>query len=288
MVSGKRSSRRQRREPVRHPIPVQRLRAQPRSRPDNEGRLPQYDSPMLGKLCHVPPETLPLYACLAIVNADMAGAPANTCVPVCYQLVGALEHLGFDAEAMAAHVSITRDDGRGRPFELGVQGRPTVSADQTTNGHCVLYASSFRRFVDPTIVQAPGLLAAASDDTGFTLPVVLPVSGRDQVVDNRLSTQRAPFTLLWTCYPQWTGVFAPLLGGRVAQAMPYGRLLLAHTVVHLLQEMAQLYDLRQLHSLYPQLGALMSGRATLPPLPEEPPAAFVQIYRERSATTGTG
>ncbi|MGH3378873.1 MAG: hypothetical protein ACRDP6_29505, partial [Actinoallomurus sp.] len=92
---------------------------------------------------------------------------------------------------------------------------------------------------------------------------------------------KGPFLISWMLFPEWTSALAPALRGDLAAAMPYGTLGLAHTVLDLLRGLGQLRpDVRRLNSMYPKLGALLSGREQLPELPAEPPAAFLRMRRE--------
>jgi len=244
--------------------------------------MPEFQPAMFGKLTVVPVELVPLYASLAVVHADMSGAPAGICVPVCYQLAGALGYLGFDAEVMAACATVFHRDRQDTKFaDVGVWDRPPkVRLDGTTDGHVVLWAGSFRRLVDPTIVQAPELLAAARDDLAFTLPVVLSVASREQLASQSLATVKGPFLITWMLFPEHTGALKPMLGGDIGAALPYGSLVLAHTVLDVLRALGRVRpDLRRLRNLYPQLGALLTGRSQLPGLPDDAPAAFMRIRR---------
>ena len=58
------------------------------------------------------------------MHLELSGNIVNACLPVCYQIVGALRHFGFAAEAMAAYVEVSKD-GR-RYGGIGVNGRATV------------------------------------------------------------------------------------------------------------------------------------------------------------------
>lgn len=286
-MGSKRSSRRIRRDPVRRPIIVHRGDTSSGSSTppavDDAARVPEFESTMFGMLGGVAVEQLPLYTALSVVHHDMGGAPAGSCVSICHQLAGALDHLGFSAEVMVACATIfDREDQEVKYADVGVWDRqPIVRPDGTTDGHVVLWAGSFRRLVDPTIVQAPALLEAARDDELFTLPVVLPMDSREKLLSaESLATFKGPFLLSWMLFPDWAPALAPALRGDLAAAMPYGTLSLAHTVLDLLRGLGQLRsDVRRLNSMYPKLGALLSGREQLPALPTEPPAAFLRLRR---------
>lgn len=293
---GKRSSRRNRREPVRHPIVVRAseptispVPAARRAIEPGPSRMPEFEPVMYGMLAKVAVEVVPLYTALAVVHADMSGAPANACVPICYQLAGALEHLGFDAEVMAACATVyDRDQQEVKYADVGVWERPPiVRADGTTDGHAVLWAASFRRLVDPTIAQAPQLVKAARDDVKFTLPTILPVRSREYLLSTpAVAAPKGPYLISWMLFPDWTGALAPALEGELGDALPYGSLALAHSCLQVLHALAgERDDVRRLRNLYPYLGDLLAGRRQLPALPAEPPAAFQRI---RHAARGQG
>jgi hypothetical protein len=54
-------------------------------------------------------------------------------------LNGALEHLGFASEVIAARARVTRD-GDANPDHLGVNQAPRLREDGSTDGHAVLWA----------------------------------------------------------------------------------------------------------------------------------------------------
>jgi hypothetical protein len=248
----------------------------------NAPRVPEFEPFAYKALLGIPLELLPLYTPLALMHDEMSGAPANSCIPVCYQIAGALGHLGFDAEVMAAYATVSRrQDGQvTKVVYVGVSDRPpTVRSDGMTDGHVVLWVGSFRRMVDPTIVQAPLLLAAARHDPGFTIPAVLPVASRERLLAaGSLGTLREPFFIEWKLRPEWTGALAAALGGDIGAALPYGSLRLAHTAVDILRFLGTARpDMGRLSQLYPELEGLLTGHSELPRLPAEPPAAFVRI-----------
>jgi hypothetical protein len=138
--------------------------------------MPEFESPMFGMLDSVTVEQVPLYTALAAVHYEMSGAPPQACVSICYQLAGALRHLGLQAEVMAACATVfDRDDQQVKHADVGRWDRaPIVRPDGTTDGHVVLWAESGRRLVDPTIVQAPVLLEAARKDRLSRCPSYCP------------------------------------------------------------------------------------------------------------------
>ncbi|MFI0449770.1 hypothetical protein [Actinomadura sp. 6N118] len=294
MSDRKRSSRRNRRPPVRHSIKVREVsataeRATATPQPESMPRMPAFEPVMFGMLAKVSVELVPLYTALAVVHDDMSGAHANACVPICHQLAGALAHLGFDAEVMTACAQVGDRDRQDVTYaDIGVWDRPPiVRPDGTTDGHVVLWANSFRRLVDPTIAQAPMLMEAARTDVQFTLPTILPVASREQLLSMpTISTAKGPYLITWMLLPDWNEALMPALFGDIGEAMPYATLALAYECLHVMRALGEeRTDLRQLHNRYPRLGDLLAGRRQLPELPSEPPAAFVRIRR---AARGTG
>jgi len=270
---GKRNTKRQRREPVRRPIPEARLTAPAPRLPHDPGApvLPaEVGSPMLGSLVKGPIEALPLYAILTAVHLELAGNIVNACLPVCYQIVGALRHFGFTAETMAAYVEVTRD---GRHFGgIGVHGKATVYPDGTTNGHTVVWADSFGRLVDATVAQHPELNRAVHQGSlNQSAPLVLPVGDRDMLLQGAIGAIRPPYQLAYLALPQHTSVF----DGWVAQyrePLDYGALSMAHRGLVALEAAGKMRNTRQLAHLYPQLGRLLDGVDQLPELGEPPPS----------------
>ncbi|MBN1170612.1 MAG: hypothetical protein JXA67_00380 [Micromonosporaceae bacterium] len=274
-----RNTRRQRREPVRHPIPAARLRAapgQPRFDPENP-RLPVFESTgMAAALVKCPAEVIPLYAALALVHQAMSGAPVNTCVPTCYQIATALDHLGFQAEVMAAYAEVLQDNIT--HVSLGVRGPAAIRADFTTNGHAVLWAASFGRLVDPTIAQHPALLAAVHRGRDkHSAPLAVAVQGgRDTLLRGAIGAIRPPFQINYLVQPQYTAAFDPWLA-EFRDAVDHGGLSLAHITLDTITAAGQVRNLRELPHLYPRLGALLGGREQLPVLPEQPPASWTRL-----------
>ncbi|MFF0366418.1 MULTISPECIES: hypothetical protein [Micromonospora] len=276
-----RSSRQQRREPVRHPIPLGRLTAPPRREtPDlDDPRLPHFESGMAAALIRCPAEVVPLFAALAVVHQEMSGARPNSCLPVCYQIAAGLGHLGFDIEVMAAYAEVTR--GGIRHANLGVRGPAVVRPDWTTNGHSVLWAAPFNRLVDPTVVQHPELLRLAhQDQQKGSAPLVIHLDGgRKQLLQGGVGVVRDPFFITYLAQPQHTAAFDPWFG-EFREALDYGALGLAHTTLNLITAARELRDLRALTPRYPSLGALLTGDEQLPPLPADPPPSWVRLVGE--------
>ncbi|MBU8857718.1 MULTISPECIES: hypothetical protein [unclassified Micromonospora] len=238
---------------------------------------------MAAALARCPVEMVPLYAVVAVVHQSMSGAPVNSCVPICYQLAIALEHLGFDSEVMAAYAEVIQGDIA--HVSLGVRGRAAVRDDFTTNGHVVLWAESFGRLLDPTIAQHPALLAAAhggQDKQGA--PLSVPVQGgRSTLLRGAVGAIRPPFQINYLVQPQYTTAFDPWLA-EFGDAVEYGGLSLAHTTLGTIVGAADIRNLRELPQLYPRLGALLAGAEHLPAVPEQPPASWTRL--SDSARTG--
>ncbi|WP_127508713.1 hypothetical protein [Actinoplanes solisilvae] len=243
-------------------------------------------SPMLGSLVKGPIEALPLYAVLTVVHLELSGNIVNACLPVCEQIVGALRHLGFAAETMAAYVEVTKD-GR-RYGGIGVNGKATVYPDGTTNGHTVVWAESFGRLVDATVAQHPELNRAVHQGSlNQSAPLVLPVGERELLLQGAIGAIRPPYQLAYLALPQHTSVF----DGWVAsyrEPLDYGALSMAHRGLIALEAAGKMRNIRQLAHLYPQLGRLLNGVDQLPEL-GEPPASIAQLLAiGRQAKTAEG
>jgi len=258
-----RNTKRQRREPVRHPIPQSRLTAPPpRTRPGPDTPvLPKFDGmPMAGALFKGPIEALPLYAMLATIHLELSGRAVNACLPICYQMVGGLRHLGFAAEVMAAYVEVYQ--GERRFMNIGVQGPATVRPDWTTDGHSIVWADSFGRLVDPTVAQHPELNRAAYQDLGHSAPLVVPVGSRDLLLHGAVGAIRPPYQLAYLAQPEHTAVFTRWFN-RFTDALNYGALSMAHRTLIAVKAAGEVRNLRQLPHLYPPLGRLLAGVSTL-------------------------
>lgn len=231
-------------------------------------------SPMLGALVKGPIEALPLYAILTAVHLELAGNIVNACLPVCYQIVGALRHFGFPAETMAAYVDVTRD---GQQYGgIGVNGKATVYPDGTTNGHTVVWADSFGRLVDATVAQHPELNRAVHQGSlNQSAPLVLPVGDRDMLLQGAIAAIRPPYQLAYLALPQHTSVFDGWLA-QYREPLDYGALSMAHRGLLALQAAGKMRNTRELAHLYPQLGRLLDGVDQLPEL-GEPPASVARL-----------
>jgi hypothetical protein len=274
--SKRRSTKRNRREPIRRPIPTPPPGTVRTPSASQRRRFPS----MLGTLGKMPIEALPLYAAMAITHEEIATStgPVNACVPACHQLAGTLSHLGFSPELMAAHVQI-QDADTGRTVEqIGVDTEPVIYSDHTTNGHMVLWAADFGRLADPTIIQAPTFLRAARKRPNLGLPTVIPIpGGREQLVASTVAGPRPPYVVAWRVFPQWAETLGGVLVGDLGDALEYGSLALAHTTLETIRALGQFRDDLGELDRYPKLSALLSQAEQLPPLPGEPPAAFVRV-----------
>ncbi|GIG94578.1 hypothetical protein [Plantactinospora mayteni] len=238
--------------------------------------MPTYEhSPMFALLVEAPVELTPLYAVLAGLHQAMSGKPVGTCVISCHQISGALHHLGFEAEPIAACATLYRTTGTFTEVsEVGVWKRPPIlRLDGTTTGHMVVWTPSFAQLIDPTLVQDPTLYALAARDPVYSIPVSVEVS-TDRVevlrtrpvvaLDERLHAS-------WLLLPEWTEVMNTVLDGPEGTAATLGGLVLAADALVALRHLGHERDLTQLSELYPQLGALLAGRRQLPPLPAQVP-----------------
>jgi hypothetical protein len=281
-MTKRRSTRRDRRPPVRRPIPPRTPRTAADETSRSRGKpmaltngphavLPEsVDAGLYPILLQAPVDAVPLYMALAVLHQASAGKPANVCVTTCSILSGALYHLGFTAEVIAASAGIADQSDPTRTItDVGVWEKPpVVRPDGSTNGHMVLWARTFRRLVDPTIAQAPTLLAAARTVPNQAFPAVLQINDPDQLRGNQMiASARGPYVVTWTLFPHWTPILTAMVTGDVKEAVDYGALNLARTVIQQLNTFTTVRNLRALHTLYPDLGALLAGRRQLPDLP---------------------
>ena len=229
-------------------------------------------SPLFNALLSQPVENAPLWAAVAVLHTELAGYPANICVSACELLVRTLGHLGFDAEMMAACATVyRREDTSTKHADIGRwDRRPTVRADDSTDGHAVVWAGSFGRLIDPTVAQDPTLAAAGATDESMTLPVVAAIGDRNRLLSITPTAPRGPYLITWMLFPDWTSAFDPLLSrGRALNE--YAAVQLTDRALYALRRATELRgELQALNRLYPTLGALLSGRAELPA--PEPPA----------------
>jgi hypothetical protein len=244
--------------------------------------MPVYEySPLFGMLVEAPVELIPMYAALAVLHQKLSGKPVGSCVPTSYQISGALGHLGFAAEPMAACASVYRTtDSFIEVSEVGVWKRPPiVYPDGTTTGHMIVWTSSFAHLIDATLVQDPTLLAAARRDPMYSMPVFVPVpADRDEFLQTRsvLALDERLYAS-WVLLPEWTATMDPVLNGTMGVAVTLGALALATDALDVVRNLGDDRDLSRLSVLYPRPGALLAGQEHLPPLPDEPPAELTGI-----------
>jgi hypothetical protein len=281
MGSGKRNSKRHRRDPIRRPIPLPRAPSMRRRRED-EAMMPTYEhSPVWARLYEVPVEQTPLYAVLAVLHQALSGRPVGSCVLSCHQVSGALRHLGFDAEPIAAHARLYRTTVTfTEESDIGVWKRPpVVRTDGTTTGHMVVLAWSFGQLVDPTLVQDPTLLARAASDPIYSIPVCAPVPTDLDSLLQRPPTQQLDHDLhvSWLLQPEWTAATNAVLDDTLKLAATLGALSLATQAVDVLQRLSADRDLTPLGNINATIGALLAGERQLPALPTEVPPQLRDI-----------
>ena len=244
------------------------------------GPLLLFAQPVQEMLISCTVEMLPLLTALAVIHRELAGTQGACCVPVCWQLHGGLEYLGFGSEVIAASSLVMRD-GDNRPEHVGQIDRlPSLRDDGSTDGHAVVWAASFGQLVDPTIVRARYLQAVAQDHPGVSFPVMLPVADRDTLFGPTAicSSSRPTLTIAWGLMPHWTQALIPSPGSDLDTAIAYGKLALAHTTLEVIRGLNIVRpDTEQLRALYSPLAALLNGTSQLPRLPSEPPAAFIRL-----------
>lgn len=255
----------------------------PRGRMHNEsgfGQLLLFAQPVQEILISCAVELLPLFAALAVIHSELTGTPAACSVPVCWQLQGCLEYLGFDSEVIAASSLVMRD-GDNRPERVGqIDHLPSLKDDGSTNGHVVVWADSFGQLVDPTIVRAQYLQAMAQGHPGLSFPVMLPVADRDTLFGATVicSSSRPTLNIAWGLLPHWTQALTPRPGSDLDTGIAYGKLAVAHITLEVVRGLNIVRaDTEQLRALYPALAALLNGSSQLPRLPDEPPAAFMRL-----------
>jgi predicted RecA/RadA family phage recombinase len=215
-------------------------------------------------------EDLPLWATLVVLSGNAEGKPAGACIPLSCQLVGALGHFGFEAEVMAACVTVT-DTNRGstaEPTEVGVwEQPPRIRDDGTTDGHVVVWSPSFERLVDLTVGQDPQIQRAARKHSHMASPVVVRIPrSMASGTDIRLpATMRGSFMLTYRLLPEHTSVLAPMWErSTLTEQLRLGALAVAYDALELVRLMESEDDRRAAGA---RMRALLDGYAHLPPLP---------------------
>lgn len=158
---------------------------------------------MSDRLFGAPLEAVPLYAALAVLHDWSAGLPANTCLGSSAVTIEALRLLGFDAKMLTAYVEVHRT-GQSDGAPLETVGRPDGDAVALPNGssidgHVVVWAESFGRMVDSSLMQLPRLRAAADDNEIQLLPLITPMD-KAQLLASRMGLQRDPYLIVYRVF----------------------------------------------------------------------------------------
>jgi hypothetical protein len=242
----------------------------PKAGHDQGGMRPAFDgSGLYPLLMMADVEITPVVAAAATIHQSMAGRPAGTCVTTCATLARGLAQLGIKAQAVSAYAEVKDiQDPQTSAEQVGVQEQPVLRPDGTTNGHMVVWVDDCSRLVDPTIAQAPNLLAAARRDPRHGLPSIVPVTDKAALFAGEpVAVIRDRFQVNWLLQPGWTSLLEQLLTGDSALAVDYGAGNLAVKTLETLQILREHRDLNGLPDRYPRLGNLLAGREHLPPLP---------------------
>jgi hypothetical protein len=211
-------------------------------------------------------EALPLITALAIIHHELSGAPGARSVTACWQLHGALGHLGFNGEVIAAARTVL--DGDSTAEHIGsTQRAPSLGEDGSTDGHAVFWAGSFGILVDPAIVLGRHIRAVARGDPLLSFPVMLPVPDRETLFGPDLitSSSRPSLNVTWGLMPHWTQALTPVPGSDLDASLEAGKITLAHATLDVIRELDGVRtDLTRMRARYPTLAALLDGRSQLP------------------------
>lgn len=252
-------------------------------------RLTRFTASVQALLIHCNVELLPMYTALALVYEELAHQPGKICIPVCHQLLGSLKYLGFDGEVIAASAMVMDSESKDMEDVGEYKRAPRLEDDGSTDGHVVVWLESFRRLVDPTIVQSRTIQKAARLNADLGLPVVVPVPSREILLSPEspgLTTIRAPLLIGWILQPQWTEPLTPVQAGDLHAGIAYGQLSLAYTILDVVRGLEYVRsDLQRLRDLYQPMAALLDEHIHLPQLPNEPPTSFLHL---RQATQALG
>jgi hypothetical protein len=155
--------------------------------------MPVLDSQTEMRLLGIPVELLPLYLPMLLLSNHAVGHPAAESVPSSYVLAQALRHLGYKAELLVCSARVFDEDlepavleaatlpdtapgsADVKITEVGEWDRePHFHGDRESlfSGHVIVWAESFRRWVDLTIGQDETLYRASGEDPVLTQPVV--------------------------------------------------------------------------------------------------------------------
>jgi hypothetical protein len=209
-------------------------------------------------------EMIPMWAAITILSGTAMGKAANSCAYASYQLAGALRHLGYDAEPIAACVNVRSLDGSAT--DVGVwEHPPRIRGDGTTNGHVVVWASSFRRLIDLTVCQDPQLQRAARQNPDLAAPVVGELQEFAAFGEGPTPmVARPPFVFTYMLLPQYTRFMAPLWENSAqTEQLDLGALAFAHDTL----ELVRTTESRRRRASGARIRALVDGKAQLPPLP---------------------
>jgi hypothetical protein len=123
--------------------------------------------------------------------------------------------------------------------------------------------------VDPTIVLARHVRAAARGNPMGTFPVMLPVpDDREALLAPAMikSSSRPSLTLTWGLMPHWTQALTPAPGSGLHASLEAAKITLAQATLEIIRELNGVRtDLARMRARYPALAALLDGRSQLPP-----------------------
>lgn len=131
------------------------------------GALSDDSSQLAGLLSALDAERLPLIGLPLWCMALAADTPANNCLNVALSLSAAYRQLGIEAQPAPVELTITDRAG----IRADRYGHPEPYVDEETKGlkgHVGVWLPKHRRFLDPTVVQFPGVREVSP------APVVLP------------------------------------------------------------------------------------------------------------------
>lgn len=212
-------------------------------------------------------EMIPMWAAISVLSRVGMGKPSRSCVPASYQLAGALRHLGYEADPVAASVNVLGPSGRST--DIGVwKHPPRIQHPGTTDGHLVVWTPSFRRLIDLTVCQDPQLHSAAQENPNLAAPVVgvLPQfavfgEGPPPMIP------RPPFVLTYMLLPQYTPFIAPLWeDSDLTDQLKIGALAVAYDALEIVRAVEG-DDSGARRATGHGMRALLDGEAQLPPMP---------------------
>ncbi len=236
--------------------------------------MPFYEeSPLLNWLGECPDPLIPIYAVLGIWHQYASRSPLGTCVIVAHQLSGALQHLGIDAQPVAATASVhelvpgisgwawkVTDTGTGRT-------PPTVSDPGMTDGHMVLHVPEPGLIIDASIVQDLSILHRAYRDVTYSVPAVaavplgaIPAGEVEFAYDDTLR-------VTWQLHPQWTPILdGVLVYDELRLISDRGALVFAHHAMAVITALLEDDPSLDFSRTHPHVDALARGDVLLPPI----------------------